>query len=68
VIEGLLLEIAAGLARQQRFDPLGHVSIWLRRAREALHAHCHEPLRLSMVAGWVGVNKDMGATAHAGPI
>ncbi len=56
VIEGLLLEIAAGLARQQPVDPLGHVPIWLKRAREALHAHFHEPLRLSTLAGWVGIH------------
>ena len=56
VIEGLLLEIAAGLSRQQPVDPLGHVPIWLKRAREALHAHFHEPLRLSTLAGWVGIH------------
>ena len=55
-IEGLMLEIAAGLVRQQRVDPRGHSPIWLRRAREALHAHCHESLRLSTVAGWVGIH------------
>jgi AraC-like DNA-binding protein len=56
VIEGLLLEIAAGLACQQRVDPLGRIPIWLKRAREALHAHCHEALRLGTVAGWVGIH------------
>ena len=55
-IEGLMLEIAAGLLRQPRVDPHGHSPIWLRRAREALHAHCHESLRLSTVAAWVGVH------------
>jgi len=56
VVEGLLLEIAAGFARQQPVDPLGHVPFWLRRAREALHAHFQSPLRLSTVAGWVGIH------------
>jgi AraC family transcriptional regulator len=55
-IEGLMLEIAAGLVRRPRVDPLGPSPIWLRRAREALHAHCHEPVRLSTVAGWVGIH------------
>jgi AraC family transcriptional regulator len=55
-IEGLMLEIAAGLVRQQRVDPRGLSPIWLRRAREVLHAHCHESLRLSTVAGWVGIH------------
>ncbi|MGO8796441.1 MAG: helix-turn-helix domain-containing protein [Candidatus Sulfotelmatobacter sp.] len=55
-IEGLMLEVAAGLLRQQRLDPHCHSPLWLRRATEALHAHCHESLRLSMVAAWVGVH------------
>jgi AraC family transcriptional regulator len=55
-IEGLMLEIAAGLVRGQRVDPRRHDPIWLRTATEALHAHCHEPLRLSTVAGWVGIH------------
>jgi len=55
-IEGLMLEIAAGIVRHQRVDPRGHGPIWLRRAREALHAHCHEPLHLSAVASWVGIH------------
>jgi AraC family transcriptional regulator len=55
-IEGLMLEIAAGLAPRQRVDPLGPNPVWLRRAREALHAHYHEPLRLSTVAAWVGIH------------
>lgn len=55
-IEGLMLEIAAGLAPGQRLDPLPDSPVWLRRAREALHAHCHESLRLGMVADWVGIH------------
>lgn len=55
-IEGLLLEIAAGLVRLQRPDPDGRLPVWLKRAREALHAHCHDRVHLSTVAGWVGIN------------
>ncbi len=55
-IEGLMLEIAAGLGREHRVDRHSHSPIWLRSARDALHAHCHEPLRLSTVAGWVGIH------------
>jgi AraC family transcriptional regulator len=55
-IEGLMLEVASGLLRHQRVDSDSHSPIWLRRATEALHAHCHESLRLSMVAAWVGVH------------
>jgi len=56
VIEGLLLEIAAGFARQQLVGPIGHAPIWLGRAKEALHAHFQSPLRLSTVAAWVGIH------------
>jgi AraC family transcriptional regulator len=55
-IEGLMLEIASGLLRQQRLGLYGHGPIWLRRATEALQAHYHESLRLSMVASWVGIH------------
>lgn len=55
-IEGLMLEIAAGLLRQPQADPHGQCPGWLRRAREALHAHWHESLHLSTVAAWVGVH------------
>jgi len=56
VIEGLLLEIAAGFVHQQRADRGGLSPIWLRRAKEVLHAHSHEPLHLSTVADWVGIH------------
>lgn len=56
VIEGLMLEIAAGVVRRQRVDPGGRSPMWLGRAREALHAHSHERLRLGTVAGWVGIH------------
>ncbi len=55
-IEGLLLEIAAGFAQKQRVDSIGACPTWLRRAREVLHAHWHEPLRLSALARWVGIH------------
>jgi len=55
-IEGLMLEIAAGLVRQQQVDPRGHSPLWLRRAREVLHTYSHEPLRLSTVASWIGIH------------
>ena len=55
-IEGLMLEIAAGLAHQQRLELREQSPVWLRRATEALHAHCHEPLRLSTVAGWAEIH------------
>jgi AraC family transcriptional regulator len=55
-IEGLMLEITAGFIREQRADRDSNSSIWLRRAREALHLHCHESVGLSMVAGWVGIH------------
>lgn len=38
-IEGLMLEIAAGFIREQRLDRHSHSPIWLRNAREALHAN-----------------------------
>ena len=53
VIEGLLLEIAAGFARQQQADPGGRRPIWLKRATEVLHAHCHDPCAsVRLQAGW----------------
>ena len=55
-IEGLMLEIAAGFVREHRVDRHRRSPIWLRSAREAIHAHCHESVRLSMVADWVGIH------------
>lgn len=56
VMEGLMLEIAAGLVGHRRVNPRGPGPIWLQSAREALHAKFHEPLRLSAVANWVGIH------------
>ena len=55
-IEGLMLEIAAGFVREQRADGHRDSPVWLKRAREALHEHCHEAVHLSVVAGWVGIH------------
>jgi len=55
-IEGLMLEIAAGFIREQRLDRHSHSPIWLRNAREALHANHHESVRLGTVAAWIGIH------------
>ncbi len=56
VIEGLMLEIAAGLVRRQKAAKHGHRPLWLERTRDALHAHYREALRLGTLAGWAGVH------------
>ena len=55
-IEGLMLEIASGFVHEQWVDRHNRSPGWLKSATEAIHAHCHESLHLSMVAGWVGIH------------
>lgn len=55
-IEGLMLEIASGFVRERWVDRHNRSPSWLKSATEALHAHCHESLHLSTVAGWVGIH------------
>ena len=54
-IEGIMLEIAAGILRGG-IDQRERSPLWLRRLREALHAHSHEILPLKTLAGWVGIH------------
>jgi AraC family transcriptional regulator len=48
--EGLILEVLADAARVTRDDGGTKEPRWLRRARELIHEHIHEPLTLSAVA------------------
>ena len=54
-IEGIMLEIAAGIFRWG-IDRRERSPLWLRRSREALHAHYHESLPLKTLAGWAGIH------------
>jgi AraC family transcriptional regulator len=48
--EGLILEVLADASRSVRDETCTKEPSWLRRARELIHAHAHEPLTLSSVA------------------
>lgn len=55
-IEGMMLEIAAGLLRKEDRNSHLRGAIWLSRACDILHARFHEPLGLSSLASRVGVH------------
>jgi AraC family transcriptional regulator len=54
-VEGLMLELISGLARNRRRLPRSN-SHWLEAAKELLHAHFAEHLTLSEIARTVGVH------------
>src|SRR5215471_2694506 len=55
-IEGLALELLAGLGRQDRRAAENGSSNWLKKAKELLHERFHEPLALSDVAQFIQVH------------
>jgi AraC family transcriptional regulator len=55
-IEGLMLELGSTLIQGQRPERRRRAPGWLNRAREVLHAHYHEPVRLGEVASRVGIH------------
>jgi AraC family transcriptional regulator len=55
-VEGLALEILAGLSRQQKITSERKPPQWLERAREILHAQFSEPLTHDAIAASVGVH------------
>lgn len=54
-LEGLAFEILAGAARSRLAAPAGWPA-WLRTAQELLHDRALEPLRLTQLAGLLGVH------------
>jgi AraC family transcriptional regulator len=61
-IEGLVLELLAEAARQPGAK-IGAVPPWLRQAREIIVEHFSETLKLTQIAGQVGVHPVYLATA-----
>jgi AraC family transcriptional regulator len=56
VIEGLVFELLAHLVRQDDADHSRVPPVWLRRARDLIHARYREHLRVSDIAADVGVH------------
>jgi AraC family transcriptional regulator len=56
MLEGLLLELLAQMARETTDDREGSCPRWLRQARDFLHAHFTESLSVDAVAAAVGVH------------
>ncbi len=54
-IEGLMLELLAGLARRKT-EKSSKLPAWLRQARDHLHDCCMEPIGLQQLAGFAGVH------------
>ena len=55
-IEGLVLEWIAELSRRSRLRSERKPTRWLERAREILHAHSSEPIRLNDIASAVDIH------------
>ena len=55
-IEGLVLELVADLSRRSNLRSVRKPARWLRRAREILHAHSSETIRLNDVARAVDIH------------
>jgi AraC family transcriptional regulator len=56
MMEGMLLELLAQMARNQINSPEKHCPLWLRQARDFLHAHFTESLSVEAVAATVDMH------------
>jgi AraC family transcriptional regulator len=56
VIEGLVLQLLSEISRATSSTPESQRPRWLRRAQTILHEHYRRPLRLTDLAGEVGVH------------
>lgn len=63
VLEGLVLEIVAETSRTARRTPRRVAPPWLKNARDFIHANFSQSLRLTAIAGVVGVHPAHLATS-----